>query len=68
MSVPAINFTGPDWTLFEQWLVERLMETYQNLANPATDGAATDRLRGQAQLITMLLDFKHTQPQDLLTL
>lgn len=62
MSIPAINFQGRDWSLFQEWLEERLMETYQKLANPATDGAETDRLRGQAQLIAMLLDFKKPEP------
>ena len=29
MTVQEINFNGPDWTLFEAYLHETLLETYQ---------------------------------------
>lgn len=63
-----INFRGPEWVEFERWLEDRLLETYQNLANPAHDVAATERLRGRAQFIGLLLDLKNGKPQDNLPL
>lgn len=68
MSYPIINYRGADWSLVEHWLEQELMDTYRKLANPETDAAETERLRGRAQFINLLLDLKNQKPQDFLPL
>lgn len=61
MRGPALNYQGSDWSLFEEWLEGELMDCYKALANPATSEAETERLRGRAQFISLLLGFKNTE-------
>lgn len=68
MSYPAINYRGADWSLVEVWLEQELMDCYQKLANPATDAAETERQRGRAQFISLLLDLKNFEPENSLPL
>lgn len=65
MSYPIINYRGADWSLVEHWLEQELMDTYRKLANPETDAAETERLRGRAQFILLLLDLKNITAADL---
>lgn len=68
MSSPAINYHGPDWSVFEEYLGEMLLETYQRLAATDCTESETEQLRGRAQFIGLLLDLKREQPQSDLTL
>lgn len=54
-----LNFNGPDWTVFEQWLADQQYDTYRRLANPNCDIDETNQLRGRALFIDQLLDLRN---------
>lgn len=62
--IPNINYEGHDWAVLSTWLTDDLVETYKKLANVATDEAETHRLRGRAQLLNLLLDFRNMAAAD----
>lgn len=64
---PKLNYSGSDWAAFESWLNSELMDVYKELAGMGTDAATTERLRGRAHFIQLLLDFKNDAARDSLS-
>lgn len=54
---PKLNYHGGDWQELERWLKEELETTYRRLADLHATDATTQQLRGQASLISRMLDF-----------
>lgn len=57
---PDISFRSPEWGKVKEWLEGELLETYQRLSSLEIDDKETQRLRGRASFIKMMLDFGHT--------
>jgi hypothetical protein len=54
---PKLNYHGGDWQEMERWLREELDTIYKRLADLHATEATTQQLRGQASIISRMLDF-----------